>query len=231
MNSPNHMSDEKVKKTLDILKEQYIEVNIFRLKPWKVWLCIGIFAGISAAVALVANKSGNLEGTFAAKVISTPDNSLPSWFDGNRVQAHTRLSFDQGSSVIDTPGYIDAAATFKSFGAEAFVRHVKSRDEDPWWRIQPPYLPSNRNIVKEMIDATHAEGMHMIAYYYDSINTNVAAAHPEWVCKDLKGNPQSSMMLDLTSPYRDIVLQDLRDLAAMGADGIYFDADHMPGEG
>jgi hypothetical protein len=37
--------------------------------------------------------------------------------------------------------------------------------------------------------------------------------------------------LDITGPYREVVLTLLRELAAMGADGFFFDERHLVGAG
>lgn len=164
---------------------------------------------------------------------------LPSWFEDNRVQGHTRLSVQKW---LGTPEFKNAASGFKQLGARVFVRHVKSAAEDPWWYgtvSQTPdnqiQLETNSNPVKIMIDEAHQEGMKIIAYYFHSTDKTMATLHPEWVCKQPNGRVISHRRrgdyLDLTSPYREIVLERLLELAAMGVDGFYFDEIHMPYKG
>ncbi len=70
MNPSPFVSDEKVEQTLDTLKEQYRVVNAFHLKPLYAWLSVGVFAGISMAVALIANQNGTFPDIFAAGIPS-----------------------------------------------------------------------------------------------------------------------------------------------------------------
>jgi hypothetical protein len=58
---------------------------------------------------------------------------LPSWFDSNRVQGHTRLALGLHKPPpppprywYDTNEFNQAAAGFKELGAGAFTRHLKS---------------------------------------------------------------------------------------------------------
>jgi len=59
----------------------------------------------------------------------------------------------------------------------------------------------------------------------------VAALRDDWVCrrphhgKEL--NSPRRIQLDLTGPYREVVLTRLLELAEMGADGFFFDSRHI----
>ena len=173
---------------------------------------------------------------------------LPDWFRGNRVQAHTRLSV-RGA---DQPAFNDAAAQLKALGISVMTRHVKSGDESPWWRDRAlqgaPEAGAARADVAALVGRARANnslanafaasdraGMKVLAYYWHMSDAAVARRHPEWVCRDAAGRLQEDardgVFLDLTSAYRDIILQRLLELAALGADGFYFDADHMPHDG
>jgi hypothetical protein len=64
----------------------------------------------------------------------------------------------------------------------------------------------------------------------------MARRHPDWVCRGPDGRrPQVQRVrgtfLDLTSPYREVVLSELITLAGKGADGFFFDATHFPPSG
>lgn len=164
-----------------------------------------------------------------------PRNDLPAWFDANRVQGHTRLRL---SLYGDTPQFANAGAAFAALGAGVFARHVKSRDDDPWWPSEEPVGPfDSDNLVKDFIDEAHAAGLKIIAYYWHMSEQTFADLHPEWVCKKrdgvtpISGPKGSGFLLDITGPYGDVVLTRLRELATMGADGFLFDFRHLPPRG
>jgi hypothetical protein len=184
---------------------------------------------------------------------------LPSWFDGNRVQGHTRLALGKYEPPrprfwYGTEQFKHAGAGFKALGARAFTRHVKSRDEDPWWPTAVPISDDGRansvwprdingvllgpeeNAAQAIIEEAHAAGLKIIAYYFDAVEATLAACHPDWVCRTAKSKipipERRGVPLDLTGPaYREIVLTRLLELAEMGADGFYFDHLHLPREG
>jgi hypothetical protein len=173
---------------------------------------------------------------------------LPEWFRGNRVQAHTRLNV----RWADRPEFVGAAARLKSVGISVMTRHVKSADESPMWRdrvfISPPEAGIDRqdinavvakarstNSLARALDAAEKAGVEVLAYYWHMSDAAVSRRNPEWICRDAADRPQADArdgaFLDLTSPYREVVLQRLLDLAEMGVGGFYFDADHMPYNG
>jgi hypothetical protein len=155
--------------------------------------------------------------------------SLPAWFTVNRVHGHTRLKLaDWG----DSDEFREASAGFKSLGAHAFVRHVKHGGEDPWWPMGE--LPV-RNVVAQFIADAHAKGLKIITYYWHMSQKTMEQLHPKWVCRRRNGTPIEAATrgnhLDITGPYREVVLNHLLELAAMGADGIMFDFHHLPARG
>jgi hypothetical protein len=177
---------------------------------------------------------------------------LPRWFDANRVQGHTRLIL--GILWYGTPEFTQAAAGFRELGAGAFTRHVKSGDEDPWWPTALPVdgdgtphssrpreingviLEPGENVAGEIIDEAHAEGLKIITYYWDASEKTLEDRYPEWVCLDSdRETPlvhrHRGTHLDITGPYREVVLTRLLELAEMGADGFFFDYRHLPREG
>jgi hypothetical protein len=163
---------------------------------------------------------------------------LPDWFDGNRVQAHTRLA---PRIWRDEPEFEHGNAILADLGAKALVRHVKTGDEDPWWPSAVPTGPDDEpvlgdraNLIQPMVDDAHARGLRMIAYYWHMSDARIEALHPEWRCLDHRGDPITSKRgnhLDITSPYRRIVARRLVELADMGVDGFYFDHLHLPLQG
>ena len=54
-------------KALDTLQKDYVIVGKNHILAWKAWLVIGLAAGIATGVILVANRSGELEGSRAAE--------------------------------------------------------------------------------------------------------------------------------------------------------------------
>ena len=87
---------------------------------------------------------------------------------------------------------------------------------------------------QEFIDEAHAEGLKIFAYYWHMSEKTMADLHREWICRDWNGNPvdtERGLYLDMTGPYRELVLTRLRELAGMGADGLFFDFRHLPPRG
>jgi hypothetical protein len=148
-----------------------------------------------------------------------------------------------------TDEFNQAAAGFRELGAGAFTRHLKSGDEDPGWPTAKPIDPDGvvhsdrprdingiilepgENVAKAIIDEAHAQGLKIIAYYWDASEETVVRLQDDWVCrrphhgKELK-SPRC-IQLDLTGPYREVVLTRLLELADMGADGFFFDSRHI----
>jgi hypothetical protein len=147
--------------------------------------------------------------------------SLPEWFLSKRVKGHTRLTLARWG---DEDEFAHAAAGFKALGAGVFTRHVKTGDEGPWPRA----------VWTQVIDEAHAEGLRIVAYYWHMSEAALAAEHEAWVCMDADGAPivdTRGANLDITGPYREVVLARLRRLAELGADGFMFDERHLPPEG
>jgi hypothetical protein len=181
---------------------------------------------------------------------------LPIWFEANRVQGHTRLALGKHKPPPPPPRFWyatrefnQAAAGFRELGAGAFTRHLKSGSEDPWWPTVLPVDPDGvvhsdrprdingiilepgENVAKAIIDEAHTQGLKIIAYYWDASEETVVGLQDDWVCrrphhgKELK-SPRC-IQLDLTGPYRELVLTRLLELAEMGADGFFFDSRHI----
>lgn len=175
---------------------------------------------------------------------------LPPWFDAARVQGHTRLRLGRW---LGEPEFSQAAAGFHALGATAFTRHVKTADEDPWWPTALPlgpdgrplsdrdriidgaFIERGRNVAREIIDEAHREGLKIVAYYWHMSEATLAGLYSDWICRDPDGSPiehaTRGTHLDITGPYREVVLTRLLELADMGADGFYFDERHLPPEG
>jgi len=158
---------------------------------------------------------------------------LPTWFGGQRGQAHTRLSL----RWMDKPIFSEAGGAFAAMGAKVFARHIKSGDEGAWWpsavgAVSP--RTKGRDLAQEIIDEAHKSGEKIIAYSRHMEDEAAAAAHPDWVCVDARGKPLSSRRgkyLCFNSPYADFVQTRLLELVERGADGFYFDEAHQPKQG
>jgi hypothetical protein len=182
---------------------------------------------------------------------------LPDWFERNRVQGHTRLRL--GPRWAGSPEFEQAAAGFRVLGAGAFTRHVKTREEDPWWPTALPLGPDGRplsdrdrtingvpiargrDVAKEIIDEAHGEGLRVVAYCWHMTEDSVSGddRFAGWVCREhgeqpadpITGPNDQGEHLDITGPYREVVLQRLLELSDAGADGFYFDYVHLPLQG
>ncbi|MCK5799270.1 MAG: hypothetical protein KAI47_18895, partial [Deltaproteobacteria bacterium] len=203
--------------------------------------------------------------------------TLPAWFEGNRVHAHTRLQLGQFKSwTYNGKDYTDkfakVAPIFSALGVSVYTRHIKTGPEDPWWpsaapkvngqsvlqgsgdrtillcdqssgKQTPIVLPGNVNLAKKIIDDAHARGLRIILYHLPLADGRISSPypcgspkplHPEWACHNADGSlalTGRGVVSDITTPYRDVVLQRLMELAAMGTDGFYFDGTHMPNNG
>jgi hypothetical protein len=195
-----------------------------------------------------------------ATVLPAPSRPpLPGWFVGNRVHGQTRLPF--GARWDGEDEFTQAAAGFKVLGARVFTRHVKTGWEDPPWPTAEPKrldgsplsdgpreirgvtVGPDRNVAQEIIDEAHDQGLKIVAYYWHMSEGSIACPHPDveerpkWVCK--KPPPGSEPIihwprgtyLDITGPYREVVLTRLLELAELGVDGFNFDERHLPPDG
>ncbi|MBN1672394.1 MAG: hypothetical protein JXR37_15240 [Kiritimatiellae bacterium] len=163
------------------------------------------------------------------------DYDLPAWYARHRVHLHTRLSM--GARRMQNPVYQDAfwhaAEHVKRMGAHVFVRHIKSGGEGAWWPSKVGVLhpdAQDRNVAREIIDSAHKQGLHIIVYHRHMEDEGAAEAHPDWICRDCRGEPyrKRGRKLCFNSPYADYFLTRALELIELGADGFYFDEVHMP---
>lgn len=165
---------------------------------------------------------------------------LPGWFDGCRVQAHTRLNLPYLRKSPEL--FFSAAARFKDMGARVFTRHIKSGDEGAWWPSQEGIVAPealHRNLAREIIDEAHKQGLRIIAYHRHMEDAGMAEKHPDWVCVDPTGeSPEKGEKgakrgkhMCFNSPYADYFLKRSLELVDLGADGFYYDEVHMPKTG
>lgn len=152
---------------------------------------------------------------------------LPAWFLSARVQGHTRL----GPRWRNYSEYNAAGAVFKELGATVMTRHVKTADEPPSWPTAVG-RGEQQDYARAMIAEAHTSGLRIITYYWDMSDADIEDSHPEWLCEDARGrtarHKKRGNFLDITSPYREVVLTRLLELADRGSDGFYFDHTHLP---
>lgn len=155
------------------------------------------------------------------------------WLEDSRAHAHTRLGQAYKKSLT-RKDYENAARAVRDLGATVWIAHAKSADETPGWELGPKAGAAG-SAVGNMVEAAHANGLRFVAYYWIASDAEAGRRHPEWICRDPHGAPQShsrrGQNLDITGPYREWVLKRLLALAGMGVDGFYFDWRHLPEPG
>jgi len=95
---------------------------------------------------------------------------LPAWYDGCRVQAHTRLAAAHMTRDI----FLNAAAGFRKMGVDVFVRHIQAHTQGAWWpsKVSPVHpLAENRNLAKEIIENAHRAGCRVIVYHVHEVSS------------------------------------------------------------
>lgn len=175
-----------------------------------------ILGAALVSVPALAVPACNPQATCVPEPNAYPEDSdLPAWFEENRVQAQTRLP-PQG--MVQPP----AASNYRGLprhiandlGAEVYTRHVKSRDEDPWWpthvaatrairagaartnhwtghdrRTHTTQVPEGTNVLEDINEQSSSLGLTWIAYYTTEFDDRIAHAHPDWVCRQPGGAP------------------------------------------
>ncbi|QEC68597.1 hypothetical protein FRZ67_15245 [Panacibacter ginsenosidivorans] len=161
--------------------------------------------------------------------------NIPDWYLTNRVQIHTRLSLDD----INNADFFGFPEKLAKYHATVLTRQIKFGDEQPWWpskegKLNPKAASLNangQNLAKKIIDQLHGLNMKAIIYYRHLEDAEMYAQHPDWACKDVNGKPikdRRGVTMSFNSPYRDVVIERLKELASYGADGFYFDEVHIP---
>jgi len=166
---------------------------------------------------------------FSLPACAQQNRPLPEWFDGNRVQAHTRLIHDRW---LNDPLFFTAAEKFKQMGVNVFARHFITCDEPPCWPSKIENAPARSKIAKRMIDNAHQQGQRIIAYYWHMSDRNMLKNHPDWRCCNTDGSPaicsRGVTWMCMNSPFRNFVKKQLIELTDLGVDGFYLDSTHMP---
>ncbi|QNN24810.1 hypothetical protein HED60_21870 [Planctomycetales bacterium ZRK34] len=164
---------------------------------------------------------------------SADDYVLPAWYEQYRVHAHTRLS----PNWRDKPIFLEAGHKLHDLGFHVITRHIKTGHEGAWWpsevgAVEP--WAQQTDYAQKIIDEAHDAGSRIIVYHRHMEDAAMAVEHPDWICVHPDGKPalkRRGLVLCMNSPYPDFVLTRLKELAARGADGFYFDEMHMPKDG
>ena len=165
-------------------------------------------------------------------------NEVPDWYMSNRVQIHTRLTLDD----INKPDFFEFPKKLAKYNVSVLTRQIKSGDEEPWWNSKVGTLnaktasfnSSGQNLAKRIIDQMHSLNMKAIIYYRHLEDAEMFRQHPDWACRDVDGKILKNargVTMSFSSPYRDVVIERLKELASYGADGFYFDEVHIPFRG
>jgi len=204
-----------------LTRREFIQFLLLSAPPLPLW------ADTVQPTPVVASKSNTKQAN--GQSVS----ALPSWFVRNRVQGHTRLTYNQRKRHP----FQDAGKRFREMGAQVFTRHVKSKGEGAWWPSQVgAVVPEVQhvNLAQQIIDEAHDQGCYIIAYYRHLEDDAMVAKYPQWGCVDWRGRTlrtRRGQFMCFNSPYADYVETRLKELAKLGADGFYFDEMHMPQSG
>ena len=158
----------------------------------------------------------------------------PGWFNSHRVHIHTRNAQYWNP---DTELFSEYGEMVSPLGVEVYTRHVKTREELYFQSSVGSWEPqaNTRNVIQEAINNAHENGCRMIAYYTHYTDGYFRENYPKWQCRDVNGKTIEQIgrgfFLCMNTPFSDSVLVRLLEVAAMGADGIYFDGKHMPSNG
>lgn len=184
---------------------------------------------------------------------STPY-AAPDWYSDTRVHAHTRLGILDPRLLKErgydqTPEFTEAEKFISALGAKVHTRHIKTMDEDPWFKVadlpEPAVtsldqevrglkleFPHGKDRIDQIIKQGRAANLKNILYYWDIGDARVEALHPEFICRNRSGEPDGHKykgnFLDITGPYQNVVKSRFERLKKMGADGVYLDFRHSP---
>lgn len=164
--------------------------------------------------------------------------NIPSWYLQSRIHAHTLLPL----KMIKDSNFFEYPKRLAEYGVTVLARQIKAGAEGPWWPSKvgtenpeaKKFNVNEKNLAKNIIDQIHALNMKAIIYYRHTEDAEMLTKHPDWACTDVNGKKIKSprgTFLSLNSPYRDVVITRISELAQYGADGFYFDFSQMPEDG
>jgi len=173
--------------------------------------------------------------------------NTPDWYLENRVHWHWECPATGVEAKGGAKGWIkwlrNVHQTIHDGGAKVSVASGRYRAEGAWWPSEHGDIFDplrGHDVLKEhTIDQYRDLNMNTIIYYSHDIDLALEQAHPEWIC--VGANQQKVRVpggaevygdkvhqLCQNSPFREFTKKRLVEIAARGADGIYFDGNHMP---
>jgi Hypothetical glycosyl hydrolase 6 len=198
-------------------------------------LAAGAVAALAPLGGISSSAAANHFPLHREDAAQSSGSTLPDWYDGARVQGHTRLPLRY--LAIDSNLFYHAGASFKKMGAHVFTRWIKGSAEGAWWPSKVGAIApeaADKNIAKLIIDEAHQQGLRIIAYHRHMEDDAMAEQHPDWVCKDVNGaeiKTRRGVNMSFSSPYVDFYMQRGIELLKLGVDGFYFDDTHQPPTG
>jgi hypothetical protein len=176
----------------------------------------------------------------ASLAAAEPGDTLPDWFEENRVQAH----FENGIQHDLAGLFEELHPAIRRMGSHVLTRIFKTTAEGAWWPTEAGYTHEaldGRDLGREIAENAHQHGLQVFAYYRIMCDDFVEKEHPEWLCRDGSGQlvlePRTRRrpreedrkhVICFNSPARELIRTRLVELADRGVDGIYFDSWHMP---
>lgn len=143
------------------------------------------------------------------------------------------------TQYIEKRNLLDIERFAANMGFTSIVRNVKSNHlpRNTLWNStagrqvgnHAPYADRIDHVSK-MVKNAKTNGLFFYAYYKNSGDDLILSQHPEWKCHSIdnrQAHPRFPFA-DLSSPYRDIVLHQILELAERSVDAIYFDYIHTP---
>jgi len=165
---------------------------------------------------------------------------LPVWVDNELINGYTALASGYFySRKKHGDSFDNANARLRDLGFTKITRMAKghtSRFSTLW----PSYAITSANgnkplasfddAVASFSEDAQIHGLDLIAYYKNMGDKEALVGHEEWECKtpDGKITDDRFVMMDFSSPWRDVVSRQILELAERGVKGIYFDFVHMP---
>jgi hypothetical protein len=170
------------------------------------------------------------------------DDSAERFLEDSRLHAHMRVT----QTRTDELPFYKVRERMAGLGVSNYTRHVKTDDEDPWWKLPsfrkiPPIesgFTANQTaaIVRDIFSRDDGINANIIGYYWLGTHESQRLMNLDWSARDPLGNIAShdnkGPEIDITRPaYQSYAVARLRELADFGAKGAYFDNRHGNSEG
>jgi hypothetical protein len=179
--------------------------------------------------------------------LSSASAELPEWYTANRIHYHwenTAANLEEKGSVENWIQWLTGVhKVVAESGAKVTVTAGRHSAEGAWWptAVGEPFAGFGTNdILRDAVIGDYqARGLKTIIYYRHDIDYAMQDAHPEWLARNADGSPveknrganvygRSAFQMCQNSPFREFTRQRLVEIFERGANGVYFDEDHMP---